>query len=181
MSLIATCILCQARLPYESSNTWILVRHLIDNHPLEAMPVAPKNNTEHKTEQKCQKQSKPQPMEDCNEQQETMPSVRVSQSRPKTKSLHNTKTVYKTTVAQWKPARFRVKCNECGGRFYPTIRYATSRISNGFGAACVLSCWPFCFLPALFTTPTKHHLHCSNCNAYLGLYDVQRDCLQEAR
>uniref|UniRef100_A0A182VSK8 LITAF domain-containing protein n=1 Tax=Anopheles minimus TaxID=112268 RepID=A0A182VSK8_9DIPT len=178
MSLIATCILCQARLPYESSNTWILVRHLLDKHPLEAMPVVPNHSLEHKPNQ-CSMLSTSRPTEGCNEQQETMPSVRPSQSRSKTTSLHTKKTIYKTTVAQWKPARFRVKCKECGGRFYPTIRYATSRISNGFGAACILSCWPFCFLPALFTTPTKHHLHCSNCNAYLGLYNVQRDCLQE--
>uniref|UniRef100_A0A182V418 LITAF domain-containing protein n=1 Tax=Anopheles merus TaxID=30066 RepID=A0A182V418_ANOME len=109
MSLIATCILCQARLPFESSNSWILI------------------------------------------------------------------------LTQWKPARFRVKCGECGGRFYPTIRNAASRISNGLGAACILSCWPFCFLPALFTTASKYHLHCSNCNAYLGLYDVERDCLKEGK
>ncbi|XP_052898176.1 uncharacterized protein LOC128304961 [Anopheles moucheti] len=172
MSLIATCIICQTKLPYESSNTWILVRHLLDNHPLESMPLVPKQNSERKP--KCFETSTPQRMEDGNARQTPMPSV---STRPKTRSKtvlsHNKKTIYKTTVAQWKPARFRVKCKQCGGRFYPTIRNATSRISNGFGAACILSCWPFCFLPALFTTPTKHHLHCSNCNAYLGLYDVQ--------
>ncbi|XP_049277368.1 uncharacterized protein LOC125760864 [Anopheles funestus] len=178
MSLIATCILCQARLPCESSNTWILVQHLLDNHPRETMPPMPKQNSKHTTE-KCSLFSTPRPMDDCNEQQEPMPNVCASQGHAKTTLHHNKKTVYKTTVAQWKPARFRVKCKECGGRFYPTIRMATSRISNGFGAACMLSCWPFCFLPALFTTPMKHHLHCSNCNAYLGLYDVQRDCLQQ--
>ncbi|XP_053663403.1 uncharacterized protein LOC128712535 [Anopheles marshallii] len=179
MSLIATCILCQTKLPYESSNTWILVRHLLDNHPMESMPLASKQKSERKTGQ-CIETSPPRPMENSNEQQNTMPSISTRpKTRPKSALLRNKKTIYKTTVAQWKPARFRVKCKQCGGRFYPTIRNATSRISNGFGAACMLSCWPFCFLPALFTTPTKYHLHCSNCNAYLGLYDVQRDCVQQ--
>ncbi|XP_050078914.1 uncharacterized protein LOC126565751 [Anopheles maculipalpis] len=179
MSLIATCILCQARLPYESSNTWILVRHLIDKHPLETMPLGCERNLEHDIGHSTE-QLNLHTTNDSNKQPATMPgSSRLSKCHPKNALLNNRRTIYKTTVAQWKPAQFRVKCKECGGCFYPTIRHATSRISNGLGAACLISCWPLCFLPVLFTTPTKHHLHCSNCNAYLGLYDVQRDCMKE--
>ncbi|XP_035917472.1 uncharacterized protein LOC118514577 [Anopheles stephensi] len=178
MSLIATCILCQARLPYEGSNTWILVRHLIDKHPLETMPLSCKPNSEHNTSLAAEK-STPQMTENSNKQPKPVSGTDANPCGSKTVLLNNRRTIYKTTVVQWKPAQFRVKCKECGGRFFPTVRHATSRISNGLGAACIISCWPFCFLPALFTTPTKHHLHCSNCNAYLGLYDVQRDCTLE--
>ncbi|KAL1403300.1 hypothetical protein pipiens_005727 [Culex pipiens pipiens] len=83
---------------------------------------------------------------------------------------------YKTTVASWRPARSRVSCPECGQQRLPTIRSTADRYSSSAaGAAWVMTCWPFCFLPCLFTSPTKHHLHCSGCDAYLGLYDPDRE------
>uniref|UniRef100_A0A182TYH7 LITAF domain-containing protein n=1 Tax=Anopheles melas TaxID=34690 RepID=A0A182TYH7_9DIPT len=188
MSLIATCILCQARLPFESSNSWILIRHLLDNHhPPEAMPLACNQNSNPPTKltvPRCERSNQLVADDDSGEQEQRQDAGAARsdrQKRPRNVLLGARKSVYKTTVTQWKPARFRVKCGECGGRFYPTIRNAASRISNGLGAVCILSCWPFCFLPALFTTASKYHLHCSNCNAYLGLYDVERDCLKEGK
>lgn len=79
-------------------------------------------------------------------------------------------------MASWRPARTRVSCPECGQQRLPTIRSTADRYSSSAaGAAWVMTCWPFCFLPCLFTSPTKHHLHCSGCDAYLGLYDPDRE------
>ncbi|XP_058056796.1 uncharacterized protein LOC131208163 [Anopheles bellator] len=82
-------------------------------------------------------------------------------------------------IAEWRPAESPVKCPQCGGRYFPTVRLVTSRVSrNAIGAYCLLCCWPLCFLSCIFNRPTKQHLHCSNCNAFLGLYE---DCKKSRR
>ncbi|XP_053673518.1 uncharacterized protein LOC128723778 [Anopheles nili] len=180
MSLIATCILCKAQLPFESSNTWILIRHLLESHPMETCAPEAEEDSITMPLPTCNRNT-PRKGRDCHPETNPLLGEQTSKIQCSTKqSSSGRKIAYKTTVAQWRPARFRVKCPKCAGRFFPTIRVASSRISNGFGAACILSCWPFCFLPALFTNPVKHHLHCSNCNAFLGLYDAQHDCLDKS-
>ncbi|KFB42949.1 hypothetical protein ZHAS_00010821 [Anopheles sinensis] len=113
-----------------------------------------------------------------------MPQKNIQSTDPKKPITMESSNAKSTNIEhqgrEWHPARFRVHCQNCNGRFFPTVRMATSRVSHSaFVAACVLSCWPLCFLPCLFNRPTKHHLHCANCHAYLGLYDVRRDCLMK--
>ncbi|XP_021712741.1 uncharacterized protein LOC110681284 [Aedes aegypti] len=86
---------------------------------------------------------------------------------------------YKTSVETWRPARCRIICPRCGERQYPTIRLTADRYSQSiYGATWIMTCWPFCFLPCLFTAPTKHRLHCSKCNAFLGLYNPNQEIIE---
>ena len=83
------------------------------------------------------------------------------------------------SVATWRPARCRITCPQCGERQYPTIRMTADRYSQSvYGATWIMTCWPFCFLPCLFTAPTKHHLHCSKCGAFLGLYNPNQEVVE---
>lgn len=56
------------------------------------------------------------------------------------------------------------------------INFTSPKITNSsFGAAMILACWPFCFLPWIFPVPTHEHLHCSLCNHYLGVYNHKNE------
>lgn len=52
---------------------------------------------------------------------------------------------------------------------------------NPAGAACIMTCWPFCFFPFLFPAPTQEHVHCSLCGYYFGMYDYQEQVMNDAR
>ncbi|XP_058122455.1 uncharacterized protein LOC131293347 [Anopheles ziemanni] len=187
MSLIATCVLCHEKLPYCASNSGTLIQHLRCKHPEEVFgypkifsrDMMPQRNIQSAGPKKTNTTESPN-AKSTNVDSFGEVTATVHQTNAKVHQRQERKVVYKTTVAEWHPARFRVHCRNCNGRFFPTVRMATSRVSHSaFAAACVLSCWPLCFLPCLFNRPTKHHLHCANCHAYLGLYDARRDCLDE--
>ncbi|XP_050093102.1 uncharacterized protein LOC126576057 [Anopheles aquasalis] len=173
MSLIATCHHCRAKLLYEPTNTWILIDHLQQQHslqppsPVESISFSPIMSLRQKLKNKLRSCAAPakETTNQASVETSTGSKLRTGASR---------KVAYKTTVAEWYPAQCRVKCPNCGGHFYPTIRLVTSRISRSVCAAyCLLFCWPLCFLPCLFNQPVKPHLHCSNCSAFLGLYDAR--------
>uniref|UniRef100_A0A182JJS4 LITAF domain-containing protein n=1 Tax=Anopheles atroparvus TaxID=41427 RepID=A0A182JJS4_ANOAO len=186
MSLIATCVFCQEKLPFCSSNTGVLVHHLRDKHLQEVsgdnfVLKIPTSNAMTQKDVVGTGQKKPISTATSNTSDNSKRRIAGLEGQitpAKSPLQRRRKIIYKTT--EWRPAGFRVHCHACNGRFFPTVRMATARVTHSsFVAACVLACWPFCFLPCLFNRPTKHHLHCANCNAYLGLYDAQRDCLNE--
>ncbi|EDS42500.1 conserved hypothetical protein [Culex quinquefasciatus] len=162
MSNVATCSICKEVLPYNRSHTSLLIQHLIEQHPDQPFKLV-----RAKKEKICQES----PLKNDSE----MANKAVKTGAPK--SARDIKRQLRTSlVASWRPARTRVSCPECGQQRLPTIRSTADRYSSSAaGAAWVMTCWPFCFLPCLFTSPTKHHLHCSGCDAYLGLYDPDRE------
>ncbi|XP_055547600.1 uncharacterized protein LOC129731540 [Wyeomyia smithii] len=198
MSYVAKCGLCNRTLPYRKSDPSILVRHMIKYHPKFTVRESTKRPFH---SQSSSVQSSIEDYECSRPTTTTRTSFRqrkifrdhdlrsafgekADENLPDRRDFivrrpaRYKKMYYKTTVASWKPARARTTCSNCGETRIPTIRSTANRYSRSvLGAATIMSCWPFCFLPCLFTAPTKHHLHCSHCGAYLGPYDENREVL----
>ncbi|XP_038107760.1 uncharacterized protein LOC6049126 [Culex quinquefasciatus] len=191
MSYVAKCSICKEVLAYNRSHTSLLIQHLIEQHPDKPFKLVRakkekiyqdhplKNDSE--MAHKVAKVGAPKSARDIQRQLRTSLGQKADENLPTksdflTRHPRQRRMFYKTTVASWRPARSRVSCPECGQQRLPTIRSTADRYSSSAaGAAWVMTCWPFCFLPCLFTSPTKHHLHCSGCDAYLGLYDPDRE------
>ncbi|XP_052864291.1 uncharacterized protein LOC128270906 [Anopheles cruzii] len=170
MSLIATCTVCQSNLSCDRSNTAILIQHLQSMHRSEAtiVELAEKSTQTTPSDLKPSRNSR----STAAKKTSSVKRKHSSNSSGRKPTVSRAEISYKTTVAEWRPAELRVKCPQCGGRYFPTVRFVTSRISrSAIGAYCLLCCWPLCFLSCIFNRPTKQHLHCSNCNAFLGLYE----------
>lgn len=107
--------------------------------------------------------------------------VNNSSSPELPQSPHRRK-LYRTSIEKWRPAKGSIYCPKCGVRKPPLIRTRAERYStNECGAACILGCWPFCFLPCLFPGDNKEYLHCANCKNFLGLYDREFNCVKPNR
>nr|XP_029721830.1 uncharacterized protein LOC109410253 [Aedes albopictus] len=174
MSFVAKCALCKQKLPYSHSQTAILVEHLLENHPEQQFTIVRAVK-----EQIRDTRPEEHPGETSDKlwkrADENLPDKRDFTKRRPT----GRKMFYKTSVATWRPARCRITCPQCGDRQYPTIRMTADRYSQSvYGATWIMTCWPFCFLPCLFTAPTKHHLHCSKCGAFLGLYNPNQEVVE---
>ncbi|XP_054738755.1 uncharacterized protein LOC129244885 isoform X1 [Anastrepha obliqua] len=92
------------------------------------------------------------------------------------------RSLYRTSIEKWRPANGTLFCPNCGANRRPLIRTQTERSSsNSCCAVCILGCWPFCFLPFLVPSDNKEYLHCSNCKAFLGLYDRANNCVRPNR
>ncbi|XP_035774806.1 uncharacterized protein LOC118457378 isoform X1 [Anopheles albimanus] len=176
MRLIATCVLCKVKLSCEPANTRILIDHLQRLHclqppsPGESKPFSPIMPQP----QKLKNNLRTAAVKETKNQANVAAPTSVESTGSNLRTGTRRRIAYKTTVAEWSPAQCRVKCPECDGHFYPTVRFVTSRISRSvFAAYCLLFCWPLCLLSCLFNQPVKPHLHCSNCNAFLGLYDAR--------
>ncbi|XP_014101264.3 uncharacterized protein [Bactrocera oleae] len=92
------------------------------------------------------------------------------------------RSLYRTSIEKWRPANGTIYCPKCGVNRRPLIRTQTERSSNNSCcAACILGCWPFCFLPFLLPNDNKEYLHCSNCKTFLGLYDRSNNCVKPNR
>ncbi|KAJ8970702.1 hypothetical protein NQ317_000600 [Molorchus minor] len=74
-------------------------------------------------------------------------------------------------VETWKPGPVEVTCPECCYTGRPCIRKQRNKVAySSFGALCMLTCWPLCFLPFLMPEGSKIHLYCKNCGTFLGEY-----------
>ncbi|XP_058818605.1 uncharacterized protein LOC131681672 [Topomyia yanbarensis] len=206
MSLVAKCVLCNRTLPYWQSETSILVRHMSEHHPEQQYTIIQSrkqlirhgdsssqensirnykfdrnNMTNRSSNRKLSQDSaviRELKTSSGQKADENLPDKSDFFVRPPTRR----KMYYKTTVASWRPARARITCPQCGESRFPTIRSSANRYARSmYGAAWIMSCWPFCFLPCLFTAPTKHHLHCSSCGSYLGVYDPGREVVDANR
>ncbi|XP_011178880.1 uncharacterized protein LOC105209912 isoform X2 [Zeugodacus cucurbitae] len=92
------------------------------------------------------------------------------------------RSLYRTSIEKWRPANGTIYCPKCGANRRPLIRTQTERSSNNSCcAACILGCWPFCFLPFLLPNDNREYLHCSNCKTFLGLYDRANNCVKPNR
>ncbi|XP_053692198.1 uncharacterized protein LOC128740661 [Sabethes cyaneus] len=189
MSYVAKCSLCNRTFPYRKSDTSALIRHMIKHHPkhsiiepvkqhmqLENSSSVNSSNEDFKSDPRLRKRKALIRKLRTNYGEaadENLPDRRDFTARRPTGKY---RMYYKTTVATWKPARARKTCSSCGETHFPVIRSTADKYSRSvLGATTIMSCWPFCFLPCLFTAPTKHHLHCSSCGAYLGPYDESRE------
>ncbi|XP_058455211.1 uncharacterized protein LOC131432743 [Malaya genurostris] len=206
MSYVAKCALCNKFLPYNRSDTSILVRHMSENHPEQQYTVIHSKKQLIRRENSSSRESS---VEKYRFNNNNMAKQSLDREHPKESAIirelrtsvgqkadenlpdksdflarrsTGRNMLYKTTVASWRPARARLICQRCGQSRYPTIRSSANRYAKStYGAVCIMSCWPFCFLPCLFTAPTKHHLHCSSCGAYLGVYDPSREVIDANR
>lgn len=91
-------------------------------------------------------------------------------------------TLYRTSIEKWCPANGSIYCPKCGSNKRPLIKTKADRFTrNDCGACCLLSCWPFCFIPWILPGQNQEYLYCANCKTFLGLYDRQRNCLKPNR
>ncbi|XP_067634293.1 uncharacterized protein [Eurosta solidaginis] len=93
------------------------------------------------------------------------------------------RSLFRNSIEKWRPANGTLYCPKCGANCRPLIRTQAERsANNSCCAACILSCWPFCFLPFLVpSTNNREYLHCSNCKTFLGLYDRSNNCVRPNR
>ncbi|XP_055838912.1 uncharacterized protein LOC129906942 [Episyrphus balteatus] len=90
--------------------------------------------------------------------------------------------MYKTSIEKWRPAKGMIYCPKCGAHKKPIIKSRSEKLSySTVGAACILTCWPLCFLPCFFQGPSRDYLHCAECHNFLGMYDKQRNCVRPNR
>ncbi|KXJ75728.1 hypothetical protein RP20_CCG011150 [Aedes albopictus] len=187
-------------LTFRHSQTAILVEHLLENHPEQQFSIVravkeqvrdspPEEHSRRRSSASSKMSqisvkleprasgSKPvkRPTSSGKRADENLPDKRdFTERRPRGRKMF-----YKTSVATWRPARCQITCPQCGDRQYPTVRMSADRYSQSiYGATWIMTCWPFCFLPCLFTAPTKHHLHCSKCGAFLGLYNPNQEVVE---
>ncbi|XP_033154553.1 uncharacterized protein LOC117137288 [Drosophila mauritiana] len=102
-------------------------------------------------------------------------------SRPVEKSMAHRRSCYRASIERWTPAEGRIFCPCCASSRRPLIKAATEISNNGCCAAWVVSCWPLCFLPCLISADNNEYLYCSNCRAFLGIYDREKSCVQPSK
>ncbi|KAH8233076.1 hypothetical protein KR026_003880 [Drosophila bipectinata] len=88
---------------------------------------------------------------------------------------------YKTTINRWTPTDGFIFCPRCGCCRRPLVKSSSEMVSTGCCVACIVSCWPLCFLPCLLSPDNREYLYCSNCRAFLGLYDRETNCVKPSR
>ncbi|KXJ83840.1 hypothetical protein RP20_CCG027813 [Aedes albopictus] len=86
---------------------------------------------------------------------------------------------YRTTVETWRPGGMRIQCPACGRSRIPVVRAPSEHeSSSSMWSSFLMCCWPFWCLPCCFPRPKREYLYCSGCDAYLAMYDYDRDCVQ---
>ncbi|XP_068146627.1 uncharacterized protein [Drosophila tropicalis] len=89
---------------------------------------------------------------------------------------------YRASIERWTPTDGAIFCPCCGCCRCPVIKTKTEFYkSTGCCAACLISCWPFCFLPCLISPENREYLHCPSCKTFLGLYDRENNCIKPNR
>ncbi|XP_075169474.1 uncharacterized protein LOC142241567 isoform X2 [Haematobia irritans] len=89
--------------------------------------------------------------------------------------------LYRISIQKWSPANSCIYCPKCCCHGKPMIEIRTERIiQNQWCVSCLLNCWP-CLIPWLLRGYEVQHLHCSNCQVFLGLYNPRSNCLKPNR
>ncbi|KAL5285808.1 hypothetical protein ACFFRR_007470 [Megaselia abdita] len=190
MSLKVRCLLCSKILQCTREDTSALLEHIREYHPEvtvlesnEALShMAPENNNNNNNNNKKAVQIDSDPMVrspggDTQRLSKTDYNVQRDCTR-----RSGRKRLYKTSIEKWRPGIGLIYCPKCGTKHRPLVKSHTEKISTStVGAACILTCWPFCFFPCLFPSPTKEYLHCPVCDNFLGLYDKDRSCVRPNR
>ncbi|KAM7343552.1 uncharacterized protein ACRADG_010546 [Cochliomyia hominivorax] len=92
------------------------------------------------------------------------------------------RSLYYTSIEKWSPVNGTIHCPKCGCNKRPLIKTRAERFTySECGTCCLLSCWPFCFLPFLWPTRNFEYLYCANCKTFLGLYDHSTNCIKPNR
>lgn len=100
----------------------------------------------------------------------------VSMGALKQPFQHN---LYRTSIEKWRPSNGTIYCPKCGCNKRPLIKTRVGRFTYGkCSTCCLLSCWPFCFVPWLFPMRNQEYLYCVNCKTFLGLYDQNLNCIK---
>lgn len=179
MSLKVRCLLCSKILQCTREDTSALLEHIREYHP----EVTVLESSEALSHMASSNQKKAV-------QIDSDPMVRTAggDTQRLSKQEYNVhrdckrsgrKRLYKTSIEKWRPGIGLIYCPKCGKKHRPLVKSHTEKISTStVGAACILTCWPFCFFPCLFPSPTKEYLHCPVCDNFLGLYDKERSCIR---
>ncbi|XP_017024450.1 uncharacterized protein [Drosophila kikkawai] len=85
---------------------------------------------------------------------------------------------FKASITHWAPAEGNIFCPSCGFSQRPLIKTASEMTATGALATCIFACWPLCCLAFL---ETRDYLYCSNCRAFLGIYDREKKCVKPSR
>lgn len=85
---------------------------------------------------------------------------------------------FRLSITHWAPADGCIFCPGCGFSQRPLIKTASELTAKGAVANCIFTCWPLCCLPFL---ESREYLYCSNCRAFLGIYDRERNCVRPSR
>ncbi|KAF5301712.1 hypothetical protein FQA39_LY10643 [Lamprigera yunnana] len=87
-------------------------------------------------------------------------------------SLRKKLDMYRATVETWKPGIAVIQCSSCGRSARPIVRKQQNKVAeSALGAACLLGCWPLCFLPFILSGSHIMNIHCKFCGQYLGTFD----------
>ncbi|XP_020801102.1 uncharacterized protein LOC110178330 [Drosophila serrata] len=85
---------------------------------------------------------------------------------------------FKASITHWAPAEGNIFCPSCGFSQRPLIKTASEMTATGAFATCIFACWPLCCLPFL---ESREYLYCSNCRAFLGIYDREKNCVKPSK
>lgn len=88
---------------------------------------------------------------------------------------------YKASIERWVPTDGFIYCPRCGCSRRPLVKAASEIGNSGCCAACIVSCWPLCFLPCLLSPDNREYLYCMNCRTFLGIYDRENNCIKPSR
>lgn len=183
MSLKVRCLLCSKILSCTREDTSSLLEHIREYHP-EVTVLESSEALTHMAPSEEKKSVKidsdpmvRNPGGDAERVAKEEYNVQRNCSRKSGR-----KKLYKTSIEKWRPGVGLIYCPKCGAKHRPLVKSHTEKISTStIGAACILTCWPFCFFPCLFPSPTKEYLHCPVCDNFLGIYDKGRSCVRPNR
>ncbi|KAH8254815.1 hypothetical protein KR032_012312 [Drosophila birchii] len=88
---------------------------------------------------------------------------------------------YRLSIRRWMPADGCIFCPCCGCQRRPMIKASSEIATSKCCAAWIVVCWPFCLLPCLDNSDNREYLYCSNCNAFLGIYDREKRCIRPSK
>lgn len=183
MSLKVRCLLCSKILQCTREDTSALLEHIREFHP-EVTVLESSEALSHMAPEDQQKKSGGTAGKGEGDKAEGKGAKRLSKDdynvqRACKMKRSGRKRLYKTSIEKWRPGVGVIFCPKCCKKNTPLVKSHTEKISTStFGAACILTCWPFCFFPCLFPSPTKEYLHCPICDNFLGVYDKDKSCVR---
>ncbi|XP_018566490.1 lipopolysaccharide-induced tumor necrosis factor-alpha factor homolog [Anoplophora glabripennis] len=158
------CQICGEKLPFDPVCTCTLGEHLVKNHPDAEMTHFIVEDTSL-----------------CGCGRESTSSSSEGLYSTADAAVGNKSAVFKTTIETWKPGPLNVICPLCGKEDRPCIRKQRNKVAyTQFGALCMVTCWPICFLPFLMSQSSTIHLYCRHCGALIGEYNRQTGTLKPA-
>lgn len=86
---------------------------------------------------------------------------------------------YITSIENWSPGKDHIYCPKCDKSTKPLTKSRAARFTkNECSACCLVSCWPFWFIPWLISGKNVEYLYCANCKTFLGIYIPTKNCIK---